>query len=291
MNKKTIIKNNEIAVGENCLKVYPKFYQIPIGFKLPPSAIQFAINNVKNFFYNPSRWFLGLKQTRQSSRQQRTESREAVCLVGAVIFQYVDLATMRCGYWSSTGEFVSLSMRKIAKILGWRTEEDEAEDLKAIEAGKRPKNRGVKRVERVISLLKKAGFIRLHKRCKVIKGEKGDTKHKGLTSVKNVFPKFFFELGIKPALLKQQRGAASKRVSKFFKSIVKQEKEEELKRMRAVEKWLNKKFRGKEEQGREGSLKPLQDVLKEVTAKTTNTTSKSALEALALSKHLLKPSG
>lgn len=290
MNKKTIIKNNEILVGENCLKVYPKFYQIPEEFKLPPSAIQFAISNVKNFFYNPRRWFLSLKQTRQSSRQQRTESREAVCLVGAVIFQYVDLATMRCGYWSSAGEFVSLSMRKIAKILGWRTEEDEAEDLKAIEAGKRPKNRGVKRVERVISLLKKAGFIRLHKRCKVIKGETGDTKHKGLTSVKNIFPKFFFELGIKPPLLKQQRDAASKRVAKFLKSIVKQQREEELKRMRTVEKGLDNKFRSREEQGREGSLKPLQDVLKEVTAKA-NTTSKSALEALALSKHLLKPSG
>jgi len=202
----------------------PRYYDIPKEHKLRPSVIQLAINNIKNFYETPRRWLESLRINRESSRQQRSEAREANSGVLQTMLHYLELATMRVGFYKPNGEFWTPSMAWIAKQLGWRTKADEEEDRELIKKKKKPKRRGIKRVWRALKRLKEAGYIEVYPRFEEIEFE-GEKQYKGLPAVRRILPKLFKELKISLVKLEAKRREAGKRIKQKLQQVAGKAKE------------------------------------------------------------------
>lgn len=206
----------------------PSYYTPPESYKRPPSVIQYALNNLRGFYEAPKQLLKSIALTRHSLRRERSEAREADMQVLGVLIQHLDLVTMRFGMHQKEGGFISFDRRYIAKRLGWRDEQDEANDAKALKEGKKPSHRGIKRVGRVLERLYKAGYVISHPRCKVVKGEGGETLHVGLASVRCLSMRVFTDLGIDAQLVKKKRDEASKRLKKRLKAEAKEKEKQQL---------------------------------------------------------------
>jgi len=230
-----------IHFGNRCghISDSPRLYLIPDSYKLPPNVIQYAIAKLKDFYNAPERWLKKLSLARTSSRQERSEAREADCAVAGILLQYLDLSTMRFGIFQNNGNFTSFDMRFIAKKLGWRNDADEAEDREALRRGEEPRHRGLKRVQRALERLNKAGYITTHTRCKVVRGEGGEAKHLGLAAVRCLSVQFFYDLGIRPEELKKKRDEAVKRLKARLKKEAEAKIADERKAYDAIVRKLN----------------------------------------------------
>lgn len=188
----------------------PKFFTPDSKHKHRPDIIQWARLNLKKFYEEPKKWLQSLYLALKSSRQQRSEGRERDAAVLGVLLHYLDLASLRVGVPQDDGGFFSLNMKFIAKKLGWRTIADDVIDKASIAEGKAPFNRGVKRVWRSIEGLKRAGYVTVNRRFKkVLDGEK---EYIGLSAVRCIHPKLFWELGISGTELRAKRDQAIKRL-------------------------------------------------------------------------------
>ena len=192
----------------------PRFFAIPDSHARRPDVLQFAQNNLKRFYFAPGKWLSSLRLVRLSTRKTRSEARERNAAVLGVLLHYLELASMRVGIPNRNGVFMPIDMKFIAKKLGWRTDVDDQEDKARLTAGRNPKNRGIKRVLRAISDLKRAGYVTVHPRfTKVLEGEQDYT---GLPAVRCLLPKVFHELGIQYERLKLRRDQAAKRLRKQY---------------------------------------------------------------------------
>lgn len=200
----------------------PLFYTTPKHHARRPDVIQYAQHNLRQYYANPAGVFLpSLRISRESSRKCRSEGRERDAQVLGLLLQYADLASLRVGFNKDDGSFQSLDMRFIAKQLGWRTAEDEAEDRALIESGQPPKLRGIKRVWRSINALKQAGLLTVHPRCEALFNEHGGD-YRGLPAIRRLSLTLFLELGIKLAHLKKKRDEAAKRLKRRLKKLAEQ---------------------------------------------------------------------
>jgi hypothetical protein len=214
------VSGMQAALGNRCGHdpETPRFFIPNPKHALRPDIIQFAIANLKMFYVKPKKWLQSLRLFRKSTRQERSEGRERDADVLGVLLHYTELASLRVGVPKSDGGFIHLTMKFIARKLGWRSDKDDEEDAKRVGEGMAPKNRGVKRVWRAIEAFKRAGYITVHPRCEKAEGSQED--YSGLPAVRCIQPKLFFELGIGAQKLRAKRDQAAKRLSKKIQNQV-----------------------------------------------------------------------
>lgn len=200
-----------VLLGNRCDHdpLNPQFFTAPESHKRRPDVLQYATSNLEQFYTSPKQWLKSLRLSRESARQARSEGRERDADVLGVLLHYAELATLRCGVPTQKG-FINLTLSFIAKQLGWRSDEDEAEDRARNKAGQRPRNRGIKRVWRSLRVLKKAGYVSITRLCKTKDGK----HYQGLAAIKCLSTKLFKELGISGTKLEAKRREASKRLKK-----------------------------------------------------------------------------
>lgn len=167
--------------------VSPRFYDKPQQHKPRPKILVWAGEAWSRFYHAPGAYFDTIRNQRRSSRRQRSESREALSSIAQVILHYTELASLRVGIPYTTNGFKSLTIEFLAEKAGI----------------------GLKRAERAIALMKRAGYIRLIERFNI-----KDERFIGLAAVKSLTPDFFKACGIDLRALSAQRRLARKRINK-----------------------------------------------------------------------------
>jgi hypothetical protein len=168
---------------------------------------------VKDFYTEPNGWLKNLRYYRPSLRQMRSEGRERTAAVMGLLLHYTDLATMTVSIPTPKGDQRGLDMRFMARQLGWRTEKDDRQDRELLAVGKRPRDKGVKRVWRGIHTLVRSGYVQVHRRYQFLStGE--STRVVGLGAIRSIAPQVFYDLGVSARRLKQKRSEAEKRARK-----------------------------------------------------------------------------
>jgi len=185
----------------------PKFFIPPEEHGTRPDVLVIASENLERFYWTPKQYLLSLMESRDSSRQERTEARERDASVLQVLLHYLELSKMRVGVPLEDGSFHSLSMKAIALKLDWRKPEDDKDP--------KHKNRGLKRVWRALNSLSKAGYITITRRCQKIFTE--EQEYRGLPAIRCITAKLFRELKIDLQLLRKRCKQAAERVKKKYK--------------------------------------------------------------------------
>lgn len=193
-----------------------------IKHKRRPDVIQWANEKLKMFYVEPGTCLKSLSQIRESSRKMRVEGRLNTVKVLGVLLHYVELASLRVGVPKENGEFISFSMKWFAKQIGLRTDLDDRIDKERINNGKRPANRGVKTVWRIINELKKAGYITVHERYFKEQDNNGEEHYSGRAAIRRLTPKLFNDLGISAVKLEQKRKEAAKRLKAKYRKYQEQ---------------------------------------------------------------------
>ena len=165
----------------------PRYFNVSNEHKARPHILVWAGDAFRRFYEKPLSYLDAVRASRRSKRQQRSESREAIASLAQAILHYTELASLRVGIPLSTGEFKSLTIGFLAKKAGI----------------------GLKRAQRAIDVMKRAGYIKLIERFD-IKGE----LYIGLAAVKSLTLTFFKACGISLQALAAQRTLARKRLNK-----------------------------------------------------------------------------
>jgi hypothetical protein len=128
----------------------------------------------------------------------RSERREAIASVSQVLLHYLELSTLRVGFWANDSKFVSLDLAYIAKKAGI----------------------GLLRARRAIADLVQAGYIKVSRQF----DKKEDGSFAGLPSIREIAVQFFIDLGIDVQKLffsrewkrkKQEKASAKKSYQKL----------------------------------------------------------------------------
>ena len=169
----------------------PRFFQKPLQHKERPKIITWAIDSWRRFYSSPESYFKDLRIYRNSTRQQRTEAREALASISQVLLHYTELASLRVGIPHASEGFRSLTVEFFADKAGI----------------------GLKRAQRALKLLVRAGYLKMFERFDV-KQEEGKERFIGLAAVKCLTPAFFKACNINLQALSAQRSLARKRLNK-----------------------------------------------------------------------------
>lgn len=165
----------------------PRFFQKPEQHKERPKIITWAMETWQRFYMLPQSYFKELRFSRNSLRQQRSESREALASIAQVLLHYTELASLRVGIPHASSGFRSLTIEFLANKAGV----------------------GLKRAQRAIKLLVRAGYLNMIERFDV-----KEERFIGLAAVKSLTPAFFKACGINLQALSAQRSLARKRLNK-----------------------------------------------------------------------------
>ncbi|BCA97180.1 hypothetical protein TUM19329_35410 (plasmid) [Legionella antarctica] len=169
----------------------PRFFQKPESHKARPKIITWAIDAWQRFYCLPNSYFKDIRMRRNSTRQQRSEAREALASISQVLLHYTELASLRVGVPHASEGFRSLTIEFLADKAGI----------------------GLKRAQRAIKLLVRAGYLKMIERFDVTEKE-GKERFIGLAAVKCLTPAFFKACNINLQALSAQRGLARKRLNK-----------------------------------------------------------------------------
>ena len=142
------------------------------------------------YFLKPS-LFPTLNAANGSTRQQRSERREACIAMLCCIVHYLDILTLRVGIPQANGAMQGLDMRYLAKLSGL----------------------SIRRAERAVHDLKVAGFITVHPVCEKI----SDTEYKGVAAIRTVSSNLFIVLGLDGWLRHERRRASERKAKKDAK--------------------------------------------------------------------------
>lgn len=168
----------------------PRFFSAPKKHaKLPPllRTVQVAIRD----YYWKIDIFPYLNAVNGSTRQQRSERREACIELLGCILHFTDLVTLRVGVPQANGSMMGLTMPYLAKLSGL----------------------GERRAERAISDLKKAGYITVHPICEKLE----DATYKGFAAIRTVSNKLFTALGFADWLKHERRKATERKLQRSEK--------------------------------------------------------------------------
>lgn len=154
-----------------------------------PKLIKVAIDRIQAYFKQadalPPLAHLSKKQNQDGSmRQNRSEAREGHALVLSVIFTYLDLKSLRVGYYTSTGAFVSISFLDIARRCDMTCQVKVRDDAGKVVVGKF-KEVPTSRFWRTVRDLKNAGAISVFEQY-----EEKDAGKRALTAIKAFSAKF-----------------------------------------------------------------------------------------------------
>lgn len=162
---------SQIALGNRCGHVPndPRFYLRPENHKRRPTVLEKAIEALQDAYRWPKKLLKKLLGLNPSKRRKRSERREAMTSFLQVLIHYLDLVTLRVGFYNEKSEFIHLDLEYIAK-----------------------KARvSLNRAKRAVADLVKAGYIEIVRRF----DKKEDGTFKGLPSVRKVSMQFFIDLG------------------------------------------------------------------------------------------------
>jgi hypothetical protein len=148
----------------------PRFFNRPDRHKPRPSILENAIEKLKDVYRRPKKFFGRLATFHPHDRQKRSERREALASVSQVLLHYLELSTLRVGFYADPNKFIPLDLHYIAKKAGI----------------------SVTRAKRAIADLAKAGYIKVSRQF----NKKDDGTFKGLPSIREIAVQFFIDLGI-----------------------------------------------------------------------------------------------
>jgi len=162
----------EIVTGNRCGHVLnvPRFFNQPDHHKRRPSVLEHAIEQLKNVYSRPKKFFRKLSTFHPHDRQKRSERREAIASVSQVLLHYLELSTLRVGFFADPTKFIPLDLKYIAKQAGL----------------------SISRAKRALADLAKAGYLKLTRQFT----KKDDGTFKGTPSIREIAVQFFIDLGI-----------------------------------------------------------------------------------------------
>ena len=180
----------------------PRYYHRPEHHKRRPSVLEEAIRAVMEFNFYPKKFLKNVGTLNPKNRRKRSERREAIVSVSQVLIHYVELITLKVGFYTSSGAMVLLDLDYIAEKAGV----------------------AVIRAKRAINDLVKAGYIKLSSQFK----RKDDGSFIGLPSIREISLSFFSDLGIDLQRLfflrewkrKQKEKKDSKKAHKKLRGII-----------------------------------------------------------------------
>ncbi len=152
-----------------------------------PQIIRKIIGEIRRYYADPGATIPSLNLANGSDRQQRSERREACLSVLACLLHYLDLATLRVGIPQHDASFQGVSMPFIAEKSGLT----------------------LRRTERAVADLVKAGLITVHPLCEKI----SECAYKGFAAIRTLNRKLFTLFGL-GGRLKYERDRAAARLKK-----------------------------------------------------------------------------
>ena len=171
----------------------PRFFVQPEVHKSRPKILVWAGEALGRFYNLPGLYLKEVRIQRKSTRRQRSEAREALSSIAQVMLHYTELASLRVGVPHETEGFRSLAVDFLAKKAGI----------------------GLKRAQRALAVLKRAGYIKLIERFDI-----KDDRFIGLAAVKSLTPAFFKACGINLQALSAQRRLARARLNKKRSKLI-----------------------------------------------------------------------
>lgn len=174
--------------GNNCGHIpdSPRWFEPPPQHTRP-KIISKVIGEIRRYYPDPASTIPSLNLANGSDRQQRSERREACLSVLGCLLHYLDLVTLRVGIPQADAAFQGISMPFIAEKSGLT----------------------LKRTERAVRDLVKAGLITVHPLCEKL----SDTVYKGYAAIRTVSAKLFTIFGM-AGRLKYERDRATVRFKK-----------------------------------------------------------------------------
>ena len=148
----------------------PRFFDQPDHHKRRPSVLGNAIEALKVVYRRPKKFFRKLSTFHPHDRQKRSERREAIASVSQVLLHYLELSTLRVGFFANSTKFIPLDLKYIAKQAGI----------------------SFSRAKRAIADLVQAGYLKLTRQFT----KQDDGTFKGAPSIREVAVQFFIDLGI-----------------------------------------------------------------------------------------------
>lgn len=185
-----------------------------------PKLIQVSIDRIQAYFDNaralePLAYLSDKRNKDGQPRQNRSEARESHALVLSVIFTYLDLKSLRVGYYTNTGAFVSISFLDIARRCDMTCQVKARDDAGEVIAGQY-KEVPTSRFWRAVRDLKKAGAISVFEQY-----EEKDAGKRALTAIKTFSEKFLRLIaGWTAKRVEKARKRAHQRVGSFLLSAI-----------------------------------------------------------------------
>ncbi len=161
----------------------PRSFVPPEGHAKRPGVLRKIINGVRGYFDTPGK-IPTLNAVNGSTRQQRSERREACILVMSAAIHYLDLVTLRVGVPQDDKSFLGITMKKLAEIAGI----------------------GLRRAERAAHDLVAAGIMTVYPICEQV----GPGEFVGRAAIRTI-PSSLFGIFAAEERLKHERTRASKR--------------------------------------------------------------------------------
>ena len=148
----------------------PRFFSPPDHHKRRPPVIDRAIDQWEVVYCKAKKFFRKLATSHADGRQVRSERREAIAAVSQVLLHYLELSTLKVGFYVGLNKFIHLDIEYIAK--------------KA--------NLSFSRAKRAITALAEAGYIKITRQYK----KKEDGTFDGEPSIREIAVQFFIDLGM-----------------------------------------------------------------------------------------------
>ena len=148
-----------------------------------PGVLLEAMRRCVDYYTSP--WKIpSLNLANGSSRQQRSERREACLSTLWAILKFTDLVTLKVGVPTPEGGFVNLTVKYLARQTGFQQ----------------------RRVERALADIQLAGLVSVHPRCE----KRPDGSYKGHAAIKAVSKLFFAIFGLQFRLGFERKRAAKR---------------------------------------------------------------------------------
>lgn len=174
----------------------PRFFVPPDKHRKLPLLLRRTQEAIQSYFWKTSIFpnlnaVNGSTKLNGSTRQQRSERREACIELLGCILHFTDLVTLRVGIPQANGSMMGLTMPYLARLSGLSE----------------------RRAERAIRDLRKAGFITIHPICKKL----ADATYKGFAAIRTVSKHLFAALGFAKWLNQEGRKATERRLHRSEK--------------------------------------------------------------------------
>ena len=142
----------------------------PRVIKRRPAVLDRAIDRCEVVYRKAKKFFRKLATSHVDGRQVRSERRESIAAVSQVLLHYLELSTLKVGFYVGLNKFIHLDIEYIAK--------------KA--------NLSFSRAKRAITALAEAGYIKTTRQYK----KKEDGTFDGEPSIREIAIQFFIDLGV-----------------------------------------------------------------------------------------------